>query len=114
MNERERAERPSDGMAIPAIAGERALVQDPRLRFRGDSRTLGEPFALQPDALLEQRCPQLQQLVGTVLEHKEDRLPIGNAERDDSGFAVVGVFELFCGVAELASRPPSRARNKAS
>ena len=36
-----------------------------------------------------------------VLEHTEDRLPIGNVERDDPGFAVVRVFKAFGGLDEL-------------
>ena len=45
--------------------------------------------------------PQRQQLLGALLEHAEDRLSVGDVERDDPGFAVVGAFEPFGGVDEL-------------
>ena len=48
-----------------------------------------------------QRRSQLQQLLGTILERAEDRLPIGDVERDDLGFAVVGAFEDLGGVDDL-------------
>jgi hypothetical protein len=51
--------------------------------------------------LRQQRRPQLRQLLGAVLEHAEDRLAVGNVERDDPGFAIVGAFEPFGGVDEL-------------
>ena len=51
--------------------------------------------------LLRQRRPQLGQLLGAVLEHAEDRLAVGNVERDDPGFAVVGAFEPFGGLDEF-------------
>ena len=60
-----------------------------------------ETFAWPPGVLLAQRRPQLRQLLGAVLEHTEDRLPIGNVERDDPGFAVVRVFKAFGGLDEL-------------
>ena len=60
------------------------------------------PFALPPDVLLEQRGPQLQQLLGTLVEHTQDRLPVGHLERHDPGLAVVGAFEPFGGVDELS------------
>ena len=63
-----------------------------------------EPFALQPDGLLQQGRPQLEQPLGTLLEHPEDRLSVGHVERDDPGFAVVGAFEPFGGVTSSASR----------
>ena len=51
--------------------------------------------------LLKQRRTQLQQLLGAFIEHAEDRLPVGNVERHDPGFAVVCAFEYFGGVDEL-------------
>src|SRR5688572_25276791 len=60
-----------------------------------------ETLALPPDVLLEQRRAQLEQLLGAVLEHPEDRLAVGNVERHNPGFAVVGALEPFGGVDEL-------------
>jgi hypothetical protein len=51
--------------------------------------------------LLEKRRPQLEHLLGTVLEHAEDRLAVATVERDDPGFAVIGTFEQLGGVDEL-------------
>ena len=51
--------------------------------------------------LLQQRRPQLRQLLGAVLEHPQDRLAVGIVERDDPGFAVVGAFEPLGGDGEF-------------
>ena len=59
--------------------------------------------------LLQQRRPQLQQLIGAVLEDANDRRPVGDVERDDPGFAVIGAFEFSAvstsSVAEAGREP---------
>ena len=74
-----------------------------------------EPFGPPPDGLLQQRRPQLQQPFGALLEHTQVRLAVGNVERHDPRFAIVGMFEPFGGVDEPGfadtagrSRSPSR------
>jgi hypothetical protein len=39
---------------------------------------LGEPFALPPDVLLQQGRPQLEHVLGALLEHAQDRLSVGD------------------------------------
>ena len=51
-----------------------------------------ETFVLPPDVLLQKRRPQIEHLLGAVLEHAQDRLSVGNVERHDPGFAVVGAL----------------------
>ena len=55
------------------------------------------------DVLLEQHSAKLCQLVGAVLEHTQDRLAVGNVERDDPGFSVAGAFEPLGGEDEFGS-----------
>ena len=78
-----------------------------RIAVLATRKRLHEPFALQPNALVQQRRPQLEQPLGTLLEHPEDRLPVEDVECDDPGFAVVGAFEPFGGVDELGFAGPA-------
>ena len=70
----------------------------------GSSPALDERPRAPPDAarrLPAAASPALHQLVGALLEHTQDRLPVGDVERDDPGLAVVGAFEPLGGVDEL-------------
>ena len=45
---------------------------------------------------------ELEELVVALRQHAQDRLAVGDVERDDPGFAVVGAFGWFGGFDELS------------
>ena len=66
-----------------------------------------ESLPLPPDGILQQRRPQLEQPLGTLLEHAQDCLSVGDVERDDPGSAVVAAVESSA--VELRRREPRRS-----
>lgn len=63
-------------------------------------RVDNEPFRQSPFVLEEQHALELREAVGAVVERPKDCFSVGDRERDDPAFAVVGVFERFGGVVE--------------
>ena len=75
---------------------------------------LGEPFAHPPLMLLQQHRPEFSELLGPALEHPQDLLARRHGERDDLGFAVVGVIELDGGVQPASRSFAARVRTSRS
>jgi hypothetical protein len=59
-----------------------------------------QPFSQSPFVSEEQDASELRKPVGAILKGAEDCCPVGDRERDDAAFVVVGVFEDFGCVAE--------------
>ena len=75
--------------AYPAeSSGRRALLRDLQL------------FALAPHVLLQEHGAEFGEFVGPVFEHAQDRLPVGDLERDDARLARPGALECACRLVE--------------